>query len=208
MNALIRLASEQDAAAIAAVYAPYVTDSFISFEERPPDAAEMARRIIGERPGMYPWFVAEEEGAVRGFVSSAPFRSRHAYRWVVETSIYLEANAHGRGIGRQLLSELLETLERQGYVAAIGGIALPNPASVALHERLGFACAGTYRAVGFKMGRWLDVGFWEKDLAPRTASPREPLPFVEATIPSLRGVVSDAAIQGPDCFPRLPPGSL
>ena len=175
MNALIRLASERDAAAIAAVYAPFVTDSCISFEESAPDAAEMARRIGGGRPGMHPWFVAEEQGGVRGFASSATFRSRPAYRWTVETSIYLAANAQGRGIGCQLLSVLLETLERQGYVAAIGGIALPNPASVALHERLGFAYAGIYRQVGFKMGRWLDVGFWEKDLAPRTARPTEPI---------------------------------
>jgi phosphinothricin acetyltransferase len=175
MNALIRLASERDAAAIAAVYAPFVTDSCISFEERPPDAAEMARRIVGDQPGFHPWFVAEEQGEVRGFASSAPFRSRRAYRWTVETSIYLAANARGRGLGRQLLSVLLEALERQGYVAAIGGIALPNPASVALHERLGFASAGIYRGVGFKMGRWLDVGFWEKDLAPRTARPSEPI---------------------------------
>jgi L-amino acid N-acyltransferase YncA len=176
MNALIRLASEEDAGAIATIYAPYVTDSCISFEEVAPGEAEMAERIRGDRPGLYPWFVAEEEGKVRGFASSAPFRSRLAYRWTVETGIYLAPDAGGRGIGRQLLSTLLDVLERQGYVAAIGAIALPNSISVALHERLGFAHAGTYRQVGFKMGQWLDVGLWEKNLAARTVSPIEPIP--------------------------------
>ena len=172
---MIRLANESDAAAIAAIYAPYVTNSCISFEECAPDEAEMARRIRGDRPGYHPWFVAEEEGKVRGFASSAPFRSRPAYRWTVETGIYLAPEAAGRGIGRQLLSTLLDALERQGYVAAIGAIALPNPISVALHERLGFTHEGTYRQVGFKMGMWLDVGLWQKELAPRTTSPTEPI---------------------------------
>ena len=175
MDALIRLANEEDPAAIAAIYAPYVTDSCVSFEEVAPGEAEMGRRIRGDRPGFYPWFVAEEEGEVRGFASSAPFRSRHAYRWTVETGIYLAPDAAGRGIGRRLLSALLEELEWQGYVAAIGAIALPNPVSVALHERLGFAHAGIYRQVGFKMGQWLDVGLWEKNLAARTAAPIEPI---------------------------------
>lgn len=177
MAVLIRLATAQDAAAIAALYAPYVTDTTISFEDVAPDEAEMGRRIIGDRPGLYPWFVVEDDGRLCGFASSSPFRSRPAYRWTVETGIYLAPDACGRGMGRELLSTLLSLLERQGYVAAIGAIALPNAASVVLHERLGFAYAGTYRRVGFKMGQWLDVGLWEKNLAPRLAEPVEPLPY-------------------------------
>ncbi|MEO8547955.1 MAG: N-acetyltransferase family protein, partial [Sphingomicrobium sp.] len=116
--ALIRLAREQDAAGIADIYRPYVEDSRISFEERAPDAGEMARRIAGERPGFHPWLVAEEDNQIKGFASSSPFRTRPAYRWSVETGIYLAADAHGRGIGKRLLAMLTDLLERQGYVAA------------------------------------------------------------------------------------------
>lgn len=177
MAFLIRLAGEEDAAGIAAIYRPYVEDSRISFEEAAPDTEEMARRISGEMPGYYPWFVAEEDGRLLGYAASSPFRTRPAYRWTVETGIYLGPSAQGRGLGRALLTRLLEVLEGQGYVAAIGAIALPNDASVALHEKLGFIHTGTYRGVGFKMGAWLDVGLWEKELALRSNPPAEPLPF-------------------------------
>jgi phosphinothricin acetyltransferase len=174
---LIRLAARDDAAGIADIYRPYVEDSRISFEEQAPDAAEMARRIAGDPPGFHPWLVAEDDGRILGFASSSPFRTRRAYRWSVETGIYLAADACGRGLGKRLLSELTGLLERQGYVAAIGAIALPNEPSVRLHDALGFVPAGTYRATGFKMGEWIDVGLWQKDLAPRTPSPAEPQPF-------------------------------
>jgi phosphinothricin acetyltransferase len=177
MASLIRLAVEDDAAELAAIYRPYVEDSRISFEDVAPDAAEMARRLRGDPAGFHPWLLAEEDGRLLGYAASSPFRTRRAYRWTVETGIYLASDAHGRGIGRALLSELLGLLERQGYIAAIGAIALPNPASVALHEKLGFTYAGTYRGVGHKFGEWMDVGLWQKELAPRTNPPAEPLPF-------------------------------
>jgi phosphinothricin acetyltransferase len=177
MAVLIRLADEGDAAAIASIYRHYVEDSRISFEEVAPDSAEIARRIRSDPPGFHPWFVAEEDGRLLGYAASSPFRTRPAYRWTVETGIYLAEGAQGRGIGRELLSTLLGVLGRQGYVAAIGAIALPNDASIALHEKLGFFHTGTYRGVGFKMGEWLDVGLWEKQLAERSAHPAEPLPF-------------------------------
>jgi phosphinothricin acetyltransferase len=180
MAVLIRLARESDADAIAAIYRGYVEGSRISFEEVAPDAVGMARRIRGEMPGYHPWYVSEEDGQLLGYAASSPFRSRPAYRWTVETGIYLTEDAMGRGVGRALLTTLLATLERQGYVAAIGAIALPNDASVALHEKLGFTYAGTYRGVGFKLGEWLDVGLWEKELAPRTATPPEPRPAATA----------------------------
>jgi phosphinothricin acetyltransferase len=177
MAVLIRLAAEQDAAAIAAIYRPYVEGSRISFEEAAPDSAEMARRMAGDMPGHHPWFVADEDGRLLGFASSSAFRTRRAYRWTVETGIYLDPQAQGRGIGQALLETLIGVLERQGYVAAIGAIALPNQPSVALHEKLGFFHTGTYRQVGFKHGEWLDVGLWQKELAPRGARPSEPRPF-------------------------------
>ncbi|HEX6219194.1 MAG TPA: GNAT family N-acetyltransferase [Sphingomicrobium sp.] len=181
MSFAIRLATTADAAAIAAIYGPYCTDSRISFEEVAPGAAEMARRIAGDRPGFHPWFVAEEEGRVIGYAASSPFRTRPAYRWSVETGIYLAPGAQGRGVGRALLETMLETLERQGYVSVIGAIALPNPSSIALHEKLGFEQVGAYRGTGFKQGEWLDVGLWQKDLAARSAAPTEPVPFADVT---------------------------
>lgn len=179
MSVAIRLATANDAAAIAAIYGPYCTDSRISFEETAPDADEMARRIAGDRPGYHPWLVAEEDGAILGYAASSPFRTRPAYRWSVETGLYLAPEAQGRGIGRALLERLIGLLARQGYVAVIGAIALPNEASVALHEKLGFDQTGAYRGTGFKQGAWLDVGLWQKDLAPRSPEPAEPKPFAE-----------------------------
>jgi phosphinothricin acetyltransferase len=176
-DALIRLATAADAQAIAAIYRPYVEGSPISFELEAPDTAEMARRIVGSEPGLYPWLVAEQDGRIVGFANSSPFRTRRAYRWCVETGIYVDRDSCGRGLGRALLGRLLELLERQGFVLAISAIALPNEASVRLHEALGFAHSGTYSGVGFKLGEWLDVGLWQKDLAPRLADPAEPLPF-------------------------------
>ena len=182
MQPMIRLATAADAPAIAAIYAPYCTDSRISFEEAAPHAPEMARRIAGDRPGMHPWLVAELCSGIAGYAASSPFRTRPAYRWSVETGLYLDPRAQGQGIGRLLLSTLLELLERQGYVSAIGAIALPNRASVALHEKLGFDRVGTYRGTGFKHGQWLDVGLWQRDLAPRTNSPAEPRPYAGLAI--------------------------
>ena len=167
----IRLASASDAAAIASIYRPYVEGTRISFEERAPEAAEMAARM---ESALHPWLIAEEDGHVLGYASSSPYHRRPAYRWTVETSIYLAPEAQGRGIGGQLLSALIELLTRQNYVTAIAAIALPNPISIALHERLGFVPAGTYRGVGFKLDEWTDVSLWQRDLAPRTSAPPEP----------------------------------
>jgi L-amino acid N-acyltransferase YncA len=175
----IRLATVRDAGAIAAIYRPYVEQSRISFEEDAPDADEIARRMASP---VHPWLVVEEDGRVLGHASTSPMRSRPAYRWSVESGIYLDPAAHGCGLGRRLLGAHLEVLERQGFVTVIAGIALPNPASVALHERLGFALSGIERGVGFKLGEWVDVGRWQRDLAPRSAAPREPAPFADQRV--------------------------
>jgi phosphinothricin acetyltransferase len=172
MTALIRLANARDAAAIAAIYRPYVERSHFTFEELPPDAAEIVARMANP---IHPWLVAEEDSRVLGYASTSPMRNRAAYRWSVETGLYLVPDAQGRGLGRKLLQAHLDLLERQGLVTVIAGIALPNDASVALHEKLGFALAGIERGVGFKLGKWIDVGRWQRDLAPRAALPPEPL---------------------------------
>jgi phosphinothricin acetyltransferase len=178
MDPTVRLAIGADAEAIAAIYRPHVEKGRISFEEEAPDAAEMARRM--ESP-LHPWLVAEEERRVIGYASSSPYHRRPAYRWTVETSIYLAPEAQGRGLGRLLLSSLIELLTRRGYVTAIAAVALPNAPSIALHQGLGFERAGTYRGIGFKLGQWIDVSLWQRDLAPRMGEPAEPVAY-----PSLR----------------------
>jgi phosphinothricin acetyltransferase len=172
MTALIRPADASDAAAIAAIYRPYVERSHFTFEEEPPDAADIASRIASP---IHPWLVAEQDGQLLGYASTSPLRNRAAYRWSVETGIYFAPEARGRGTGGRLLGAHLDLLERQGFVTAIAGIALPNEASVALHEKLGFRLSGTERGVGFKLGKWVDVGRWQRDLAPRADAPAEPV---------------------------------
>jgi phosphinothricin acetyltransferase len=176
---MIRLAGPADAGDIASLYAPYVTGSIVSFENQPPDETEMRSRIENGRP-LYPWLTARDEtGALLGFASATAFRARHAYRFAVETSVYLAPEAQGQGLGRRLYDRLLPLLERQGFTQAIAAISLPNPASIALHEKAGFVSAGVYRDVGFKLGGWRSVGLWQRPLAPLTSSPKEPRPFRE-----------------------------
>ena len=179
MAVVIRLAKPEDAAAIAAIYRPYVEGSRISFEEVAPDAAEMAARMASP---LHPWLVAADDDRVMGYASCSPYHRRPAYRWTVETSIYLASEAQGRGLGRELLSRLIELLVTQGYVTAIAAIALPNPASIALHERLGFVPAGTYRGVGFKFDQWTDVSLWQRDLAPRSTTRNDPRAFAAVAV--------------------------
>ncbi len=159
----IRLADPaQDATACAAIYAPFVSGSAVSFEEAAPSEEEIRERMQAARC----WLVAERDGAVAGFAYATPYRARPAYRWAVETSVYVSATAHGRGIGRTLYEALLAELESRGYRSACAAIALPNPASVALHEAVGFAPVGVFRAIGYKAGAWRDVGWWQRPLGP------------------------------------------
>ena len=168
-----RPAVVSDAAAIADVYRPYVTDSVASFETVPPDAAELARRMTAA-PRL-PWFVAARDGAVVGYAYAGAHRSRAAYRWSVDTSVYLRADERGAGTGRALYERLLPVLAELGYVTAFAGIALPNAGSTGLHEALGFSPVGVYRAAGFKAGRWHDVGWWQLPLREPPAGPEEPV---------------------------------
>jgi phosphinothricin acetyltransferase len=170
---IVRFAAPGDAAAVAAIYAPYVTDSFVSFEEQAPGEDEMRRRIESGG-GLHPWLVAEDEAGIAGYASASAFRPRAAYRYAVETSVYLDRERCGRGLGRMLYARLLDLLERQGFVQAIGAISLPNEPSVRLHRALGFAEAGVYRDVGWKCGGWRSVGLWQRALAPASSPPAEP----------------------------------
>ena len=172
----IRRATADDAAVIASIYAPYVTASVVSFETEPPDEAEVRSRI--EAAGdLYPWLVAKEGGgAVVGYAYACAFRPRPAYRFTVETTVYVADGAHRRGIGTLLYRALLPVLEAQGFAQAIAAITLPNEASVRLHERLGFHQAGTYEKVGFKFREWRSVGLWQRPLAPLSTRPEEPKP--------------------------------
>lgn len=173
----LRLATPADAALVQTIYAPYVTGSAVSFETHPPGADEMAARMA-EGDGLYPWFIAFEDGGEpMGYAYATRFRPRPAYHYTVETSVYLDPEFHGRGAGRALYTLLLATLEKQRFVQAIAAITLPNDASVKLHEKMGFHSAGAYRQVGYKGGRWLDVGLWQRPLAPATNPPTEPLLF-------------------------------
>lgn len=155
----------RDAAACAAIYAPHVDGSAVSFEERAPDAAELARRI--ERHGAsHAWLVAERDGAVAGYAYAFPFQERPAYRWSAGVSVYVADGQRGRGVGRSLYRELFRRLRGRGFRMACAGITLPNEASVALHESLGFERVGVNREIGWKNGAWRDVGWWQLELAP------------------------------------------
>jgi L-amino acid N-acyltransferase YncA len=179
MMATLRVAGHEDAEEIARIYAPHVTAGIVSFEARPPDASEIRRRM-GASAGLYPWIVAAEAGdAVLGYAYATAFSERAAYRWAVETSVYVADAAQGRGVGRRLYAALLATLTAQGFGQAVGRIAMPNRASVALHVAAGFRHAGDMQAIGWKQDAWVDVGYWQRTLAPRSTPPAEPRPFVE-----------------------------
>ena len=170
--ALVRPARPDDAPALAAVYAPYVMDGVASFELEPSSADDVRARLMA-RPRL-PWLVAERDGDVVGFAYASPHNPRAAYRWSVNTSVYLVAGERGRGTGRALYEALLPVLRDLGLVTAHAGITLPNDASAGLHEALGFTVVGVYPDVGFKHGRWHGVGWWRLALAPPPADPPEP----------------------------------
>ena len=156
--------SARDAAACAAIYAPYVRDTAISFEDIPPTPAEMATRI--ERLiKTHAWLVAEDENEILGYAYACPHRERAAYRWTTEVSAYVDARRRRHGAGRQLYDSLLNILTEQGYQVALAVIGLPNDPSVAFHESFGFEPAGVFHRLGFKFGEWWDVGWWQLDLA-------------------------------------------
>lgn len=158
---MIRPATPSDADAIARIYNHYVLDTIVTFEEQPVSVQEMAERISEVAAAALPWLVAEEAGQVIGYAYASKWKGRCAYRYSVESTVYLEPNAAGKGHGTRLYEQLFALLRARGVHVVIGGIALPNAASIALHEKLGMRQAGLFSEVGFKFEKWIDVGYWQ-----------------------------------------------
>ena len=158
---MIRPAVAGDAAACAAIYAPFVRDTWVSFETEVPDAAEMARRIAAISAS-HAWLVAEVDGVIAGYAYGSAHRTRAAYGTSCDVAIYVDPAFGRRGIGRSLYAQLLPILAERGFHAAFAGIALPNDGSIALHRAMGFAPIGVYREVGWKMGAWRDTSWWQR----------------------------------------------
>jgi len=176
MTATIRLATEADAEGIVAIYAPIVRETAISFEVEAPDVNAMRRRIA-ETLAHLPWLICERRGEVLGYAYASTHRTRAAYQWSVDVSVYVHARIRRSGVGKALYTSLLRFLDLQGFYNVYAGITLPNPASVRLHESLKFQPVGVYRAVGYKLGAWHDVGWWHLALRPHAVPPGPPVDF-------------------------------
>ena len=157
---MIRAATAADAEAIATIYNHYINNTTVTFEETPLAAADLAQRIATVSAD-YPWLVLERETRILGYAYASRFHARSAYRFTVETTVYVANDAHRGRIGTELYGDLLERLRAQKLHRALGVIALPNEASVGLHEKLGFRKVGEFEEVGWKLGRWINVGYWE-----------------------------------------------
>lgn len=160
----IRAATPSDAGGIAEIYNHYVAETVVTFEEEPVAAPEIARRMEEVRASSLPWLVAEEGGRVIGYAYATRWRTRTGYRFSAEVTVYLAPACGGRGTGSKLYERLLPLLAERGVHAVMGGIALPNDASVALHEKFGMRKVAHFEEVGFKLGRWIDVGYWQRIL--------------------------------------------
>lgn len=195
----LRLATVADARAVHAIYTPIVRETPISFEWDPPDADELADRI-GRTLERLPWLVATgaacgpaildaPDETVLGYAYATPYRARIAYRWSTEVSVYVARTAQRRGVGRRLYNALLTLLRRQNYHIAYAGITVPNAASVALHEALGFERIGVFPDAGFKFGAWHDVLWMHRELAPAVDRPREPLRLSDVDQETIRNAL-------------------
>lgn len=175
----VRTALPADAQAIAEIYAPIVKATAISFELEPPSVEEMRARILSTLQRL-PWLVAVDTAdTVKGYVYASRHRERAAYQWSVDVTAYVHADARGTGVGKRLYRALFAELTELGYYQAFAGIALPNAASVALHEAMGFEPLGVYRSVGFKLGAWHDVGWWQKTLQNFSGEPSAPRAYIQ-----------------------------
>ena len=174
MTTTIRLAEEHDAEGVLAIYAPIVRTTAISFEIETPTVDEIRRRIANTLARL-PWLVCEHDDGILGYVYATSHRARAAYQWSVDVSAYVRESARRSGVGRALYSSLFEVLTLQGFYNAYAGIALPNPASVGLHEALQFQPIGVYRSVGYKLGKWHDVGWWQLLLQEHATLPKTPV---------------------------------
>jgi phosphinothricin acetyltransferase len=158
---MIRTCAEADAPSVAAIYNHYVRETVVTFEETPVSVETMTRRIA-DVGASFPWLVSETDGTVIGYAYATAWKPRSAYRFCVETTVYVANGHHGRGLGSTLYAALLAELTDRGFHSAVGGIALPNPSSIALHEKLGFKKIAHFAEVGRKFDRWVDVGYWQR----------------------------------------------
>ncbi len=182
----IRFAISGDAPGINAIYGPFVTDNAVSFELEPPSDACLGERITSTLR-QFPWLVNYSGDRVLGYAYASQYRQRAAYQWAVETTVYVDAQSRRTGIARGLYQRLFAILRHQGYYTAYAGIALPNQGSIALHQALGFEPIGIFRAAGYKLGAWHDVGWWQRPLGnyDNPSSPPKPLPQLRAALDEL-----------------------
>lgn len=195
METHIRLATSRDAAGIRAIYAPVVRETPISFEVVPPSVEEIGARV-GKTSGRYPWLVCASQEKVLGYAYAGGHSERAAYQWSVDVSVYVHARARRIGVGRALYDTLFSILRMQGFVRAYAGITLPNEASVGFHESFGFTSVGIFSQVGYKMGAWHDVGYWQLTLQSSNNPPSPPrsLPLLSED-GSLRSILSDGSMR-------------
>jgi len=177
----IRMAQERDAEPVAAIYRPWVERSAVSAELEAPGREEMARRIAASTPHA-PWLVCEGPDGIWGYAYASKHRERAAYQWSVDLAVYVREDRFRKGVGRALYESLFPLLRLQGFVAAHAGITLPNAASVALHEAMGFRRIATYPAVAFKLGSWRDIGWWQARLCETPAQAEPPVPVAVARL--------------------------
>lgn len=178
MPPLIRLAQTADSVPIAAIYAPFCETTIVSFETVAPTPAEMAQRIQ-KITARYPWLVLDVDGVIAGYVYASQHRERSAYQWSVDVTAYTHPDFRRKGVGRALYTALFTILKHQGYYKAFAGIALPNAGSVGLHTALGMTLVGIYQGVGYKLGAWHDVGWYQVALQPELPNPQPPLPLAD-----------------------------
>jgi L-amino acid N-acyltransferase YncA len=201
MTIRFRFATSSDAPALQAIYAPYCDSSYESFETHAPTVAQMAERI-SRISAQYPWLVCDIAGQPAGYVYASPHGERAAYGWSVDVAVYTSPAHRRRGVARGLYSSLFALLRAQGYFKAYAGIVLPNEPSMRLHEAVGFKPVAVFRGIGFKLGQWRDVGWWERGIQPEVADPPPPQAIGEILN---TGSVQDALAKGAQLV-RTPPG--
>lgn len=175
MSGIIRPASEDDASAIAELYGPFCESTAVSFEVVAPSPSEIASRIR-TITAQHPWLVLDDDGIVAGYVYASRHRERAAYAWCADAAVYVHPAYHRRGVGRSLYTALVQLLRLQGYFKAYAGITVPNRASTRLHEAVGFSVVAVYERVGYKLGAWHDVAWYQLTLQPERPNPSPPVP--------------------------------